>query len=122
MATQLKAEHKRFDKPDEVRSFPKGRNELVTVGGLTFGRLTMEPGYHWAEHMKPTVGTETCQVAHAYYIASGRIHIRMDTGEEFEMGAGEVAFTPPGHDVWVVGDEPLVEIEVLGASEFAKPR
>ncbi len=122
MAVKLEAEHKRFDAPDEVRLFPRGRSELVKVGGLTFARLTTDPGYHWAADVKPTAGTESCEVAHAICIVAGRLRVLMDGGEEFEMGAGEVAFLPPGHDVWVVGDEPVVEIEVLGASEFAKPR
>lgn len=122
MAGQTKAEHKRLDAPDETRTFSRGRNEIVTVGGVTIGRITFEPDWHWAEHMKSRVGTESCQVAHAHYAISGRMRTRLVTGEEDVMGAAEAGYTPLGHDAWVVGDEPVVIIDVTGAAEYAKPK
>ena len=122
MAAQAKAEHKSLDAPDERRVFPKGRNEIITVGGMAIGRLTFEPGWHWAEHVKPQVGTESCQVAHGVYVISGRLRTRLDSGEEFDVVAGEAGYMPPGHDGWVVGNEPAVMIDILGAAEYAKPR
>ncbi len=122
MAVHATAEHKSLDAPDETRTFPKGRNEIVTVGGVTFGRITFEPGWHWAEHVKPKAGTESCQVAHGHYIISGRLRTRLDSGEEFDVVAGDAAYTPPGHDGWVVGDEPVVIIDVLGGAEYAKSK
>jgi quercetin dioxygenase-like cupin family protein len=122
MAVQLEAEHKRLDAPDETRAFPKGRNEIVTVGGIAIGRLTFEPGWHWAEHVKPMVGTASCQVAHGLYVISGQLRTRLDSGEEFDMVAGEAGYVPPGHDGWVIGNEPFVAIDILGAVDYAKPR
>jgi quercetin dioxygenase-like cupin family protein len=94
----------------------------VTVGGTTLGRITLEPGWHWAEHVKPIAGTELCMVPHLQYIVSGRLRIRPQAGEEYEVGAGDAGWIPPGHDAWVIGDESLVAIEVMGAAEYAKPK
>lgn len=120
MATQLAAQHKAFATPDEVRTFPNGGSQLVTVGQTTLARITFERGWHWAEHVRSIAGTESCEVTHTLCILSGRIATRLDSGETFELGAGEVAFIPPGHDGWVVGDEPVVAIEVTGAAEYAR--
>ena len=122
MAVQLRAQHKSLNSPDEKRSFPKGRNDIVNVGGVTVGRLTLEPGWRWSEHVKPQAGTSSCQVAHLVYVAAGRLASRMDSGEEFELGPGEVGYVPPGHDGWVAGKDTCVVIEMAGAAEYAKPR
>jgi quercetin dioxygenase-like cupin family protein len=122
MAVQPKAEHKSLDAPDEMRTFPKGRNEIVTVGGMKIGRFTFEPGWHWAEHVRPKARTESCQAAHGHYVVSGRLRTRLDSGEVFDLVAGEAGYTPPGHDAWVVGDEPCVIVEFLAAAEYAKPK
>ncbi len=120
MAVQPTAEHKSLDAPDETRAFPRGRHEIVTVGGVTFGRMTFEPGWHWAEHVRPIAGTESCQVAHGVYVVSGRLRTRLDSGEEFDLAAGDAGYSPAGHDAWVVGDEPFVTIDILGAAQYAK--
>jgi len=52
-SSMLDAIVKRFDKPDEIRQFPKGRFELVTIAGRTFGRATYEPGWKWSVHVGP---------------------------------------------------------------------
>jgi quercetin dioxygenase-like cupin family protein len=122
MAVQLRAQHKSLDKPDEKRTFPKGRNEIVNVGGRAIGRLTLEPGWRWSLHVKPQVGTASCKVEHLIYVAAGRLASRMDSGEEFEIGPGEVGYVPAGHDGWVVGKDACVVIEMAGAAEYAKPR
>jgi quercetin dioxygenase-like cupin family protein len=114
------AEHKRLNAPDETRTFAKGKLELVKMGGGVVGRLTLEPGWRWSEHVKPIAGTQSCEAPHFQYHVSGRIRIRMDDGTEFEAGPGDVTALPSGHDAWVVGDEPVVVVDWHGAREYAK--
>jgi hypothetical protein len=102
---------KSIDTPDEVREFPHGRIEIVSVGGTTFSRTTFEPGWKWSESVKPIVGTDSCELPHELFVAAGRIHVRMDDGTEMELGPGDVAVIGPGHDAWVVGDEALVSYD-----------
>lgn len=122
MAVLTTFEHKRLDSPDDRRTFAHGRNELVTVGGVTVGRMTLEPGWHWADDVKPIVATESCQVPHVTYVVSGRLRTRLDSGEEFDLAAGDAGYSPPGHDAWLVGDESCVVIDLLGARDYAKPK
>jgi quercetin dioxygenase-like cupin family protein len=110
----------RFDSPDEVREFEKGKFELIRVGGMTIGRATYEPGWKWSEHVSPTAGTETCQVEHVGLVVSGQAAVRMDDGTERVMKEGDLFYVPPGHDSWVVGEEPYVSLHFLGADEYAK--
>jgi quercetin dioxygenase-like cupin family protein len=110
---------KRFDHPDEVRTFPKGRYEVVHIGGLTIGRATYEPGWKWSEHVGPSVGRTSCNVEHVGIVVSGRATAAMDDGTVYEMKAGDVFYIPPGHDSWVLGDEPYVSLHVAGATDYA---
>ena len=97
---------KSFSKPDEVRTFDKGKLELIKVGGAIIGRATFQPGWRWSESVKPVAKTESCEAPHFQYQISGTIRVKMDDGTEREIKAGEVAWVPSGHDAWVVGDEP----------------
>jgi len=106
--------------PDEVRTFPKGKVELAEVGGVSFGRATLLPGWKWSESVKPLVGTKSCMAPHTQYHVSGRLHVVMDDGSEAEFGPGDIGYLPPGHDAWVVGDEAVVVIDVTGMKEYAK--
>lgn len=115
-----KAERKQFESPDEVRKFEKGRVELVKMGGGTVGKLTLEPGWRWSTHVKPIAKTEWCEAPHFQYTISGHLHVKMSDGTEFDLGPGAVATLPPGHDAWVVGNEPVVVIDWSGASNYAK--
>ncbi|MDQ7843162.1 MAG: cupin domain-containing protein [Armatimonadota bacterium] len=113
-------EGKNFDTPDETRRpFAKGRVEVIRVGGLTFYRETLEPGWRWSEHVRPVVGGTSCQRYHVKIFLRGRQRIRMDDGTEMEFGPGDVAVMHPGHDAWVVGDEPNVLIELADAVKSA---
>jgi ethanolamine utilization protein EutQ (cupin superfamily) len=95
---------------------------VVQLEGLTVGRGVMQPGWKWSRDVKPIAGTDSCDIPHTGYVVSGRIHIRMDDGSESEYGPGDVMVIPPGHDGWVVGDEPYIAIEWAGrAAEFARP-
>ena len=110
---------KRFDSPDEVRKFEKGKFEVVHIGGMTIGRATYEPGWKWSVHVGPTVGTKSCQVEHVGMVVSGTAVAAMDDGKIIEMHAGDLFYIPPGHDSWVVGDAPYVSIHLLGAAQYA---
>jgi hypothetical protein len=115
-----KSEHKAFKSPDEVRTFEKGKLELLNIGGGVVGKLTLEPGWRWSKHVKPIAKTDWCEAPHFQYHASGRIHILMSDGTEFEAGPGDVTALPSGHDAWVVGNEPVILIDWYGASNYAK--
>jgi hypothetical protein len=112
---------KNLARPDEARKFDKGQLELVTLGGVTFGRGTFQPGWRWSTSVKPLVKTPSCEAPHLQYHVSGRLHVVMDDGSEAEFGPGEVSLLPPGHDAWVVGDEPVVVIDISGMVDYAKP-
>ena len=116
------AEWKDFASPDEVRTFPHGRIELLHIGGGTVGRMTLEPGWRWSTDVKPIAGTEWCEAPHFQYVVSGRLHVRMKDGAEFDLGPGTVSHLPAGHDAWVVGDEPVVGVDWHGATNWAKPK
>ena len=110
---------KRFESPDEVRIFEKGRFELVKIGDRVFGRASYEPGWKWSEHVGPITGTPHCEVEHLGLVLSGRAMVSMKDGTEYEISAGDLFFVAPGHDSWVVGDEPYVSLHFLGANEYA---
>jgi quercetin dioxygenase-like cupin family protein len=110
---------KQFDNPDEVTHFEKGKFETVTLGGMTIGRATYQPGWKWSEDVGPQVGKESCDVEHVGLVISGRVKVLMDDGSEFELGPGDLFYIPPGHDSWVVGDEPYVSLHIQGAREYA---
>ena len=114
-------EVKSFDSPDETRPFEgKGQAEVVTVGGHEVGRGTFEPGWRWSENVKPIAQTDSCEVPHLGYVVSGQMRISMDDGSEAQVGPGDVASIPPGHDAEVVGDEPCVMVDFGEISEYAK--
>jgi len=113
-------EHASFAAPTEVRAFPHGRLELVNIGGADIGRLVLEPGWRWSEHVKPVAGTELCEAPHFQYHVAGRLRIRTLDGTEFDAGPGDVTSLPSGHDAWVVGAEPVVAVDWFGASGYAK--
>ncbi|MGH9103910.1 MAG: cupin domain-containing protein [Acidimicrobiales bacterium] len=111
-----------LDAPDEVRKMEGGMGqiELVSVEGGAVGRATFRPGWRWSEHVKPIAGTESCQAAHVGYQVSGRMGVRLDDGEEMEVGPGDFVRIPPGHDGWVIGDEPAVMVDWQGMADYAK--
>jgi quercetin dioxygenase-like cupin family protein len=110
---------RRFESPDETRTFPKGRFEVIHIGGMTLGRATYEPGWRWSEHVGRESGCRSCQVEHVGIVIAGRAIAAMDDGRVFEMSAGDLFYIAPGHDSWVVGDEPYVSIHLMGASYYA---
>lgn len=113
---------KRFDEPDEVRTFEKGKFEVVKIGNLTIGRASYEPGWKWSEHVGSQTGVSMCETDHVGLVLSGRAHVVMSDGREIELKSGDLFAIEPGHDSWVVGREPYVSLHFLGAEEYARRR
>ena len=112
---------KSLNSPEEKRVFPKGQVEVATIGDVTFGKGTFQPGWKWSESVKPIAKTDSCQAPHTQFHISGRLHVKMDDGTEVEYGPGDVGVIPPGHDAWVVGNEPVVVIDFTGFTHYAEP-
>jgi quercetin dioxygenase-like cupin family protein len=106
--------------PAETRTFEKGKFETYVVGPMTLGRATYEPGWRWSEHVGAATGEALCQVEHVGLVISGRAAVAMADGTERTMGPGDFFYVPPGHDNWVVGDEPYVSVHVMGSESYAK--
>ena len=110
---------KRFEDPDEVRTFEKGYFEIVTIGGMTLGRASYEPGWKWSEHVGRKSGATSCEVEHIGIVISGSAACQMNDGRYHEMKAGDLFYIGPGHDSWVVGNQPYVSLHLLGAERYA---
>ena len=115
-----KIESRNFKQPDEVRTFTKGKVELVKLGDAVVGRATFEPGWRWSTCVKQIANTSSCEAAHFGYQLSGTMGVRMDDGTEVECKAGDVALVPSGHEAWVVGNEPVVIVDFQGMPNYAK--
>ena len=108
-------EKKTFDAPDERRTPPNTTMEMVRFGDRVVSRTTYHPGWRWTNDIKPTAGSDLCQVYHFVYVLSGRTHVVMADGTELDLAPGDIATVHPGHDAWVVGDEPCVFLDFGGA-------
>jgi quercetin dioxygenase-like cupin family protein len=113
-------EQRSFETADETRTFENGKVDLVKVGDSEIGRLILEPGWRWSDHVKPLAGTEWCEAPHFQYHVAGTLRVRMSDGSEFDAVAGDVTALPSGHDAWVVGNEPVVIVDWWGASNYAR--
>ena len=113
---------KSFDSPDEKRTPDKTVVEIVDLGGAKAARMTAQPGWRWSECIKPIAGTDSCQVHHIGVVVSGQLHVVHDDGSEADVEAGFAYGIDPGHDAWVVGDEPFVayEFDSTAAETYAK--
>src|SRR6266540_5323888 len=111
---------KRLDQPDEVRTFPLDRLDIYELDDVVIGRTEFQPGWHWAEHVKPIAGTSSCQYHHVGVCLAGRLGVRMDDGTSYEIGSGTVFDIPPGHDGWVIGDEPWLTYDVAGMRAYGR--
>jgi len=115
-----KMEGKSLNRPDEVRTFDKGKVEIINVGGRTVGRATFQPGWRWSNSLKPLVNTKSCEAPHFQYHISGTLRVKMDDGAERDFKAGDVSLLESGHDAWVIGDEPVVIVDFQGMLDYAK--
>ena len=113
-------EARSFDAPDETRTPDKTKVEIVRMGGTSASRMSLQPGWRWSESIKPIAGGERCQMRHVGVLQSGTMHVVHDDGTEQEIGAGQAYVIEPGHDAWVVGDEPVIVIDWGGAHTWAK--
>jgi class 3 adenylate cyclase len=111
-------QYKSFANPDETRTFPSGRAEVVSLDESMVGRAVYEPGWRWSTAMPAIAGTETCQLHHLGYSLSGVMHVVTEDGQTIDIPPGSVYEIPPGHDAWVVGDEPWVTVEWTSARTF----
>ena len=113
---------KSLNAPEETRKFAgeSGHLDVINLDSRVVGRATFMPGWRWSEHVKPIAGTDSCQAAHLGYFVSGRMAVVMDDGETVEYGPGDFADMAPGHDAWIVGDEPCVFVDWQGYATYAK--
>ena len=119
--THLETIIRRFDQPDEVREFDKGRLEVVTIAGQTLGRAIYQPGWKWSVHVGPLTGKTRCTAEHLGIVLAGHATAAFDDGRVFNLTKGAIFYIPPDpHDSWVVGDEPYVSLHLLGAGTYAK--
>ncbi len=116
-----RAQRKSFEQPDQVRQFGHGRLEVAQLEDGAIGRIVYQPGFRWSVDLKPLVGTASCDIRHLGVVSSGRLHVRLDDGSELEVGPGDAYQIPPGHDGWVVGDEPFVTTEFARSWTYAAP-
>ncbi len=119
--TPLEVILKSFDEPDEITRFSKGKFEKITLGGMTIGRATYEPGWKWSVDVGPGVGEEFCTIEHVGMVISGIATAAFADGRVTELTPGKLFHVPAEpHDSWVVGDEPYVSLHFLGAAKYAQ--
>ncbi len=111
---------KRFDQPDETRTFSRGRFDLVRLGSLVIGRAVYQPGWKWSVDIGKSVGLIHCNIEHVGIVVAGKAVAAMQDGRIVEMNIGDLFYIAPGHDSWVVGDESYESIHLMGAAEYAK--
>jgi hypothetical protein len=104
-------EKKSLNKPEQTKQNGRLKSEVITIADLTFQRNTAEPGWRWSIDMKPIAKTESCQVNHLIYMLSGRLHVRSNDGQDVEFNPGDMGLVLPGHDGWVIGDQPAIWLE-----------
>jgi quercetin dioxygenase-like cupin family protein len=107
----MKSAKKNCGSPDVVQDCGHGKMELCCLEDTTLAKVTLNPGWKWSEHVRPMAKTEYCEIPHQQYVISGRLMIAMEDGTQMELGPGDVAVIAPGHDAWVLGDEPFVAID-----------
>jgi hypothetical protein len=115
-------EKKNFVQSDETRDFKYGQFDLVTVGGMTFGRSIFYPGWRWSTCMRSVEKTQWCEIPHLQYHLSGQLRVLLEDGTELQFGPGDVAWIPPRHDAWVVGNDRVAVIDIGGSvASIARP-
>jgi class 3 adenylate cyclase len=114
-------QRKPIERPDEVRPYELGQTEIFEMDDFVIGRMVMHPGWRWRTHVRPIAGTDRCMYHHLGYTVSGVLHVELEDGSQAEIGPGDVFEIPPGHDAWVIGDEPWISIDFRGARSYARP-
>jgi|SRR6188768_2311875 len=107
-------------RPTRVFSAGRGTAELFEVGTNPLTRVTYEPGWHWYDDWREATNAgETCLRRHAGVVLSGHLHLQLTDGSTLDFVAGDAYDIPPGHDGWVMGDEPWVAIDSEAHRLFA---
>jgi len=114
-------QRKSLDLPDETRTLPNGKTDIWNLGDFVVGRITFQPGWQWSKDVKPIAQTEWCEYHHMGLVMGGRLHYITPDGLEMEVGPGMLYEILPGHDAWVVGDEPVIQYDFAGMRTFALP-
>jgi hypothetical protein len=116
-------EKKSFASADEVRTPDKARLEVVNLGTMKAGRMALQPGWRWADSIKPIAGTDSCRARHVGAVVSGSLRVKHDDGTQSDLGPGDAYVIEPGHDAWVTSSEPFIafEFESATAETYAKP-
>jgi class 3 adenylate cyclase len=107
-----------FTDPDDVIELEGLRSEIVSLGDVAVAHDVHQPGWRWSVDVGPVVGTEWCPGRHVGYAVAGRVHVVLDTGVEYDIAEGDVFEIPPGHDAWVVGDQPFDNISWVGVRNW----
>jgi mannose-6-phosphate isomerase-like protein (cupin superfamily) len=103
-------ERKNFNNPDEVKNTPNSKMETIKLGNTTFMKQTFQPGWKWTKDIKPLMKTELCPLHHKGVLLSGKMHLVIENGKELDLMPDDATIIPPGHDAWVVGNEPAIFI------------
>ena len=117
----FRAQHRRLENPNEVRTFPFGRVEIYEIGDVVVGRQVFEPGWRWSLHIQPIAGTSHCEYHHMGYVISGAMRIVLEDGTSYDVGPNEAYEIPPRHDAWVLGDQTWISLDWAGMRSFARP-
>lgn len=117
----MSGRRKSLQRPDEVIRADLVEGVVVRLGDVTVARLVQQPGWRWSTHMQPRVGGEWCQARHVGFVISGRLHTEFADGSSLELGPDDVFDMAPGHDSWVVGDDPYVILSWEGVRTWATP-
>lgn len=118
----MRLQRRRFSESKDVRTFPRGRVDVVDLDDTVVGRMTYEPGWRWSVDVRPVAGTDLCQYHHLGVTMSGLLRVQMPDGTELEVGPGDVFEIPPGHDAWVVGDEPWVSVDFEAMRTYGRAK
>ena len=113
-------QHKHLEHADEIRQYTLGATEIFELDDFVIGRMIMHPGWRWMRDVQPIAGTERCMNHHLGYVVRGTLHVELADGSEAEIGPREMFEIPPGHDAWVIGDEPWEAIDFRGARNYAR--
>ena len=116
----MRMQRRRFSEALDVRRFPHGKIDVVELDDVVVGKMTYEPGWRWSTDIRPIAGTELCTYHHLGVSLSGRLRVETPDGTELEIAPGDVFEIPPGHDAWVVGDEPWVSVDFEAMRSYGR--
>ncbi len=109
------------EQPDDTTRFPNGQERIIEVLGTPVGLATLQPGWRWSNDVRPVMGSDSCPLLHVGYALSGRLHVEVNDGSTLDIAPGDTFQIPPGHDAWVIGDDPCMLLDWSGrVREYAR--